>query len=97
LPYPSHVFIHPDTEPHLRSRFGITYGELDKVIDSIATAVAQRLPRRLKAYPYVQSRATDKICISDLGLVSVELRQTGRGVFSYVSEITGPGFYIQNC
>jgi|GEM_PF-4987653 len=97
LPYPSHVAIHPDAEPHIRAGFAITFSKLDEVIDAITSAVARRLPRRPDAYRYVQSRATDVIKIVDLGLVSVELTQTGRGVFSYVSAITGPGFYIRNC
>jgi hypothetical protein len=97
LPYPSHVAIHPDAAPHIREGNAITYGKLDEVTDAIATAVARRLPRRLNAYRYVESRATDKISISDLGLISVELAQSGKGVFSYVSAITGPGFEIRNC
>jgi len=97
LPYPSHVAIHPNAEPHIRAGFAITFSKLDEVIDAITSAVARRLPRRPDAYRYVQSRATDVIKIVDLGLVSVELTQTGRGVFSYISAITGPGFTIRNC
>jgi hypothetical protein len=97
LPYPSHVAIHPDAAPHIREGNAITYGKLDEVTDAITAAVARRLPRRPEAYRYVESRATDVIKIVDLGHVNVELTQMGRGVFSYISAITGPGFTIRNC
>jgi hypothetical protein len=96
LPYPSHVATHPDAAPHIREGNAITYGKLDEVTDAIATAVAQRLPRRPDAYRFFESRATDVIRIANLGHLRVELTQTGRGVFSYISAITGPGFTIRN-
>lgn len=95
--YPQHVVIAKESLAKIRTISAVSYGDLDKVTDAIATALADRLPRKIDAYRFGQNGVVDELDIPGLGNIKIKMKQIGNGVFSYISSIEGPNFKIWNC
>ena len=93
---PRHVHIHPEALPLCQPKQVLTHS-IDVVAEDICCEVRQRLPRALDAYEYNSGYAQDTLDVPGLGLVQVQMAESGSGVFRYVSKISGQGFTIWNC
>ncbi|MBW2970475.1 hypothetical protein KY319_05110 [Candidatus Woesearchaeota archaeon] len=94
--YPKHVVINEEVLGCIKSGCSRSYGSLDRICDAICAELAKRLPRRLDAYRYRDDTVEEVVEVEGLGKIKLKLRQTGNGVFSYVSDVQGENFRIHN-
>ena len=95
--YPRHVIINEESLGGIRLDSARKFEGIDEVCDAICVEIAKRLPRRLDAYRFRQDYASEEIEIEGLGKVRVNLSQTGKNIFTYISSIEADTFRLWNC